>query len=147
MKIIYGDITRVKADCIVNAANTTLKHGGGVALAIVKAGGKKIQEESDKIGFCSIGKAVATSAGKLPYQCVIHIPTIDWETDQKATYKDVYNGAVAALKIAKEKKLTKIAFPLLGAGVVGLDGKKVKKQLQKAEKLFPELKIILYLKS
>lgn len=145
MKIISSDITKVKADCIVNAANTTLQHGGGVALAIVKAGGKKIQEESDKIGFCPIGQAVITSAGTLPYRCIIHVPTINWQTRKKATYQDIYNGAVAALKIAKEKKFKKIAFPLLGAGVVGLDGEMVKKQIQKAEKLFPKLEIILCL--
>lgn len=143
MKIIYGDITKIEADAIVNAANTTLKHRGGVARAIIRAGGEEIQRDSDKIGFCHIGEAVTTSAGKLPYKCVIHVPTIDWETGQKATLGDIYNGAVAALKIANEKKIRKIAFPLLGTGVVGLDKNEVKKQLQKAEKLFPELEITL----
>ena len=146
MKIVHGDITQVETDVIVNAANTTLKHGGGVALAIAKAGGKEIQRESDKIGFCPIGRAVTTSAGKLSYKYIIHVPTIDWKKRQKATLKDVYNGAVAALKIAKEKQIKSIAFPLLGAGVVGLDKNEVKKQLEKATKLFPELEVTLCLR-
>lgn len=146
MKVVFGDITKVKADCIVNAANTQLQHGGGVAKVIVKAGGKEIQEESDKIGFCPIGKAVATTAGKLPYKCVIHVPTVDWQTKQKATSEDIYEGIIAALEIAKKKKIKTIAFPLLGAGYVGLSEEEIKKQLQKAEKLFPELEIILCIK-
>lgn len=146
MKVVFGDITKVKADCIVNAANTQLQHGGGVAKAIVKAGGKEIQEESDKIGFCPIGKAVATSAGKLPYRCVIHVPTVNWQTKQKATSKDIYEGIIAALEIAKKRKIKTIAFPLLGAGYVDLSEEEVKKQLLKAEKLFPEPEIILCIK-
>lgn len=146
MKIVYGDITEVKADCIVNAADTRLQHDGGVSLAIVNAGGGKIQKESDKIGFCPLGKAVATSAGKLPYKCIVHVPTINWQTKQKATLTDIYNGTVAALKIAKEKGIKRVAFPLIGTGVVGLDKNEVKKQLQKAEKLFPEIEIILCIK-
>lgn len=147
MKVVFGDITKVKAGCIVNAADTHLKHLGGVALTIVRAGSQEIQKESDKIGFCPIGKAVVTGAGKLPYQCIIHVPTIDWQTGQKATTEDIFNGTVAALEIAKEKKIKTIAFSLLGAGVVGLDKERVKAQLQKAEKLFPELEIVLCIKS
>lgn len=147
MKIVYGDITKIKADCIVNAANTQLQHGGGVAKAIARAGGEAIQKESDQIGFCPIGQVVATTAGKLPYKCVIHVPTIDWQTRKKATLEDIFRGVVAALKIAKKKKLKSIAFPLLGAGVVGLEGKTVKKQIAKAAKLFPDSKVILCLKN
>lgn len=146
MKIICGDITKIEVEAIINAANTTLKHRGGVALAILKAGGEEIQRESDKIGFCPIGQAVATTAGKLPYKCIIHVPTIDWEKGKKATLKDIYDGTVAALEIAKQKQVKTIAFPLLGAGVVGLHKEKVKKQIEKAANKFPELEIILCLR-
>lgn len=147
MKIVYGDITEIEAEAIVNAANTTLKHRGSVALAILKAGGKEIQRESDKIGYCPMGKAVATSAGSLPYKCIIHVPTIDWEKGKRTTLKEIFDGSVAALKIAQEKQVRTIAFPLLGAGVVGLDKNEVKKQIEKAAKLFPKLEVILCLKS
>ena len=146
MKIVYGDIVKVKTEAIVNAANATLQHGGGVAAAIVRAGGQIIQEESDKIGHCPIGKAVTTNAGKLPYKFIIHVPTIDWETSRKATVKDIYNGTVMALKICQEKEVKSIAFPLLGAGVVGLPDKQVKQQIENAAKLFPEIEVILVLR-
>ena len=60
MKIHYGPVTELAVDAIINAANTQLRHGGGVAAAIVRAGGRVIQEESDRIGWCDLGKAVAT---------------------------------------------------------------------------------------
>jgi len=145
-KVVRGDITKIKADCLVNAANTQLQHGGGVARALVKAGGQEIQQESDRIGFCPLGQAVVTSAGKLPAKFIIHLPTIDWQTGQKATLKDIYHGAIQALKISQQKKLKKIVFPLLGAGIVGLNGEAVKKQIEKAAKLFPDLEVILCLK-
>ena len=66
MKLVLGDITKISADAIVNAANTKLQHGGGVAAAIVRAGGEVVQKESDDIGWCALGKAVVTGAGNLP---------------------------------------------------------------------------------
>lgn len=77
---------------------------------------------------------------------IIHVPTIDWKTKKKAKFEDIYNGVIAALKTAKEKRLKKIAFPLLGTGYIGLDENGVKKQLEKAERLFPKLEIILCIK-
>jgi O-acetyl-ADP-ribose deacetylase len=62
LRAVYGDITERDVDVIVNAANSYLKHGGGVAAAIVKRGGKIIQEESDKIGFVPVGSSVITTA-------------------------------------------------------------------------------------
>ena len=67
-----GDITERNTDAIVNAANSYLKHGGGVAAAIVRKGGPTIQKESDKIGLVPVGSAVITTAGKLPCKAVIH---------------------------------------------------------------------------
>jgi len=74
------NITDLEVDAIVNAANTELQHGGGVAAAIVGAGGRVIQEESDRIGWCDLGKAVATGAGALKARYVIHVPTVDYTT-------------------------------------------------------------------
>jgi len=120
MEIVLGDITKIKSDAIVNAANTQLKHGGGVAAAIVRAGGEIIQKESDDIGECMIGKAVVTGAGSLPAKCVIHVPTIDYTSGKKASLEDIKKGVLAALEIAKNTKCKTVTFPLLGAGIVGL---------------------------
>src|SRR5574339_1297551 len=70
--IVQGDITERKVDVIVNAANSFLKHGGGVAGAIVRKGGNIIQIESDRIGFVPVGSSVLTSSGKLPCSAIIH---------------------------------------------------------------------------
>jgi O-acetyl-ADP-ribose deacetylase (regulator of RNase III) len=76
LRLVKGDITERNVDAIVNAANSYLKHGGGVAAAIVRKGGTIIQKESDKIitarGLVPVGLAVITTAGKLPCKAVIH---------------------------------------------------------------------------
>ena len=120
VRVHEGNITELKTDAIVNAANTQLQHGGGVAAAIVRAGGRAIQEESDRIGWCDIGSAVATTAGALPARHVIHVPTIDYQNRRRATLDDIERGTRAALNLARELGCRTIAFPLLGAGVVGL---------------------------
>lgn len=72
LEIVQGDITDISCDAIVNAANSSLKMGGGVAGAILGKGGQNIQEECDRIGFCQVGQAVITTGGKLPARHVIH---------------------------------------------------------------------------
>jgi O-acetyl-ADP-ribose deacetylase len=72
LDLLKGYITKRDVDVIANAANSYLKHGGGVAAAIVRKGREIIQLEGDKIGFVPVGSAVVTSAGKLPYKAVIH---------------------------------------------------------------------------
>src|ERR1039457_2970936 len=76
LEIAQGDITALRVDAIVNAANEYLKHGGGVAAAILRKGGPAIQQESDrlieKLGPLSTGEAAITSGGKLPARFVIH---------------------------------------------------------------------------
>ena len=72
IELTKGDITDLEVDAIVNAANSQLKLGGGVAGAIRRKGGPKIQEECDRIGYCPVGGAVITSAGNLKAKYVIH---------------------------------------------------------------------------
>jgi len=76
LRLVEGDITERNVDVIVNAANSYLKHGGGVAAAIARKGGAVIQDESDMIitagGLVPVGSAVITTAGRLPCKAVIH---------------------------------------------------------------------------
>ena len=72
IRLVKGDITERNVDVIVNAANSYLKHGAGVAGAIVRKGGVIIQQESDKTGYVEVGSAVITTSEKLPCSAVIH---------------------------------------------------------------------------
>jgi O-acetyl-ADP-ribose deacetylase len=76
IEVQQADITTLDVDAIANAANTALKHGGGVAGAIVRAGGRIVQEESDELAPVGLGEAVATSAGEMPASWVIHAATM-----------------------------------------------------------------------
>ena len=147
MEIILGDITKVDSDAIVNAANTQLKHGGGVAAAIVSSGGEVIQKESEAIGWCDIGKAVVTGAGHLPAKCVIHVPTIGYPSGKKANLTDIKNGVLAALEIAKNTNCKKVTFPLLGAGVVGLPISDVAKAMKEASDTISEISSTLVVRT
>jgi O-acetyl-ADP-ribose deacetylase (regulator of RNase III) len=77
ISVMSGDITKLEADAIVNAANSHLIMGGGVAGAILRAGGREIQEEANKKAPVSVGKAIETTAGKLKAKYVIHAPTME----------------------------------------------------------------------
>ncbi|MDI9611397.1 MAG: macro domain-containing protein [Archaeoglobales archaeon] len=118
IEALHGDLTKLEVDAIVNAANTHLYMGGGVAGAIKRAGGKEIEEEAVKQGPIEIGSAVATSAGKLRAKFVVHSPTM--ELDFKTNERKVRLAMIAALKKAEELNVESLAFPALGTGVGGL---------------------------
>jgi len=143
MRIHYGPVTEVAADAIVNAANTQLRHGGGVAAAIVRAGGRVIQEESDRVGWCDLGKAVATTAGNLKARYVIHVPTIDYSHGRRASVDDIYEGTRAALELCRELGLKSVAFPLLGAGIVGVPAREVAQAMARAMAEYPDVESTL----
>ena len=126
-------------DAIVNAANTQLRHGGGVAAAIVRAGGRTIQEESDRIGWCDLGKAVATGAGNLKARYVIHVPTIDYTRGRRAGLDDIYEGTRSALQLCRDLGLKSVGFPLLGAGIVGVSAREVAAAMARAIDEFPDI--------
>jgi O-acetyl-ADP-ribose deacetylase (regulator of RNase III) len=117
LRLVQGDITERKVDAIVNAANSKLQHGGGVAGAIVKKGGQIIQEESDKIGHVNVGACAITGAGNLPCKAVIHTvgPNMG-EGDEDNKLKSAIN---ATLKIAIEKGYVSISIPAISAGIFG----------------------------
>jgi O-acetyl-ADP-ribose deacetylase (regulator of RNase III)/ADP-ribose pyrophosphatase YjhB (NUDIX family) len=117
VKIVQGDITELKVDAIVNAANNKLVMGGGVAGAIKKKGGKIIEDEAVSKGPIKIGESVATSAGSLPAKYVIHAATMgmDFATDEVK----IRQSCASSLDVAEKLKLKSIAFPALGCGVGG----------------------------
>jgi O-acetyl-ADP-ribose deacetylase (regulator of RNase III) len=118
LALIQGDITKVKADAIVNAANSGLMGGGGVDGAIHRAGGPAILEECYKIGGCPTGSAVATTAGRLQAQYVFHAvgPIYRGREEDARLLASAYRRC---LELAEERKLESIAFPSLSTGVYG----------------------------
>lgn len=117
LKIEQGDITELRVDAIVNAANNKLVMGGGVAGAIKSKGGKIIEEEAIKKGPIDIGSAVFTTAGDLPARYVIHAATMgmDFTTDEVKIRQSCRNS----LRVAEELRINTLAFPALGCGTGG----------------------------
>jgi O-acetyl-ADP-ribose deacetylase (regulator of RNase III) len=113
-----GDITELAVDVIVNAANSDLWMGSGVAGAIKRRGGKEIEEEAMSLGPIRPGEAVMTSGGRLPARYVIHCAGM--APGGRATYRFVAASVQRALVIASERNTRSIAFPAIGAGVGGL---------------------------
>jgi len=117
LRLVQGDITERDVDAIVNAANSHLQHGGGVAGAIVRKGGHIIQEESDRIGFVPVGHAAITGAGKLPCKHVIHAvgPRMG-EGDEDSKLK---NAVLSSLMLASGKGLKSVSMPAISSGIFG----------------------------
>ena len=131
-----GDITERNTDAIVNAANSYLKHVGGVAAAIVRKGGSTIQDESDKIGFVPVGSAVITTAGKLSSKAVIHVvgPRIgEGNEDEKLT-----NAVTNALLLASKQNFSSVSMPAISSGIFGFPKDKCAKILVEESKRFLE---------
>ncbi|MEP7263931.1 MAG: O-acetyl-ADP-ribose deacetylase [Bacteroidota bacterium] len=121
IEIINGDITKINADAIVNAANTSLLGGGGVDGAIHRAGGSAILVECRKIvaqqGGCKTGEAVITTAGNLQAKFVIHTVGPVWNggnNREKEKLADCYRNS---LKLAVDNHCRTIAFPKISTGV------------------------------
>jgi O-acetyl-ADP-ribose deacetylase (regulator of RNase III) len=110
-----GDIARVQADAIVNAANNALWMGGGVAGAIKRAGGKEIEAEAVRQGPIPVGDAVVTGAGTLAARYVIHAAVMG--TDLKTDAEKIRAATRNSLLRAEELGLKAVAFPALGTGV------------------------------
>ncbi|HET6513937.1 MAG TPA: macro domain-containing protein [Thermodesulfovibrionales bacterium] len=117
LRLVQADITERDVDAIVNAANSYLQHGGGVAGAIVRKGGRIIQEESDRIGYVPVGNAAVTGAGRLPARYVIHAvgPRMG-EGDEDSKLK---NAVLNSIKLASGKGLKSISLPAISSGIFG----------------------------
>lgn len=117
LELTEGDITEQTTDAIVNAANTALQLGGGVAGAIRRKGGSKIQEECNKIGGTHVGGAVITTGGNLKAKYVIHaVGPIHGEEHEDAKLKD---ATLNSLILADSKNLKSIAYPAISTGIFG----------------------------
>lgn len=120
VELVEGDITTMQVDAVVNAANSKLEHGGGVAGAIARKGGPTIQEESDVWvkawgGEVSVGSCAITSGGNLPARYVIHAvgPRMG-EGDEDAKLR---KATLSALRMADQHNLRSIAFPAISTGI------------------------------
>ena len=117
IEIVHGDITDMDVDAIVNAANTDLKLGSGVAGAIKKRGGPSIQFECDEYGSISIGQAAITGAGYLRAEYVIHAAAMQLGgTVNRASLEASTKNSLIK---ASENKVRTLAFPAIGTGVGG----------------------------
>ncbi|HUS58949.1 MAG TPA: macro domain-containing protein [Planctomycetota bacterium] len=116
--LVEGDITEEGVEAIVNAANTDLVLGAGVAGAILKKAGAQIQAECEKLAPVELGQAVATRAGgKLPCKYVIHAAAMRLGGQVKSDA--LHSATLNTLKLADKKKIKSIAFPAIGTGIGG----------------------------
>ncbi len=117
VRLVSADLTERDVDAIVNAANSRLQHGGGVAGAIVRKGGRIIQDESDKIGYVPVGSAAITTGGKLKARYVIH--TVGPRMGEGDEDNKLKNAIRNVLKIAAEQQMKSISIPAVSAGIFG----------------------------
>jgi O-acetyl-ADP-ribose deacetylase (regulator of RNase III) len=117
IRLVEGDITDLEVDAIVNAANTQLVLGSGVAGAINEKGGPSIQEECNRLGGTYVGGAVMTGAGDLKAKKVIHAVGPRMGEGEEET--KLRNATMNSLLVASEYQLKSIAFPAISTGVFG----------------------------
>ncbi len=137
IRLVEGDITEQETDAIVNAANSRLWMGAGVAGAIKRRGGKEIEEEAVAKGPIPIGEAVATGAGRLAAKHVIHAAGMgpDLLTDAAKVRSSTWNSLLRAHELG----LSSIAFPSIGTGVGGFSMRECAEiMLGEAKRFFSE---------
>lgn len=118
--IIRANIETVSADAIVNAANSSLRAGGGVCGAIFAAAGRRqLQEECNAIGYCAPGHAVMTKGYQLPASYIIHTVGPVWQGGQAGEEDILRSCYQSSLQLAVSHSLTSIAFPLISSGIFG----------------------------
>jgi O-acetyl-ADP-ribose deacetylase (regulator of RNase III) len=151
-----GDITRVAADAIVNAANSALAGGGGVDGAIHRAGGPEIMLELDRvrrqIGRCPTGGAVATTAGRLPAKHVFHAVGPVYRDGRHGEPELLASCYRKCLEMAEERGVRTIGFPAISTGVYGypleeaaaIALREVKAHLEKADAKLQRVVFVLF---
>src|ERR671930_1131358 len=117
LEVIDGDVTKLEVDAVANAANTQLKHGGGVAAAISRAASPELQQESDEKAPIGLGEAVETTAGDMPARYVIHAATM--ELGGPTSAEIIERATRSTLDKAEELGCRSLALVAFGTGVGG----------------------------
>ena len=142
IEVSICDITKDDSEAIVNAANSSLKHGGGVAWAIVREGGQIIQKESDeyvkKHGPVPTGEVAVTSGGKLKAKYVIHAVGPIWRGGKNNEDSLLFNAVYNTLKKANELGVESVAMPAISTGIYGFPKDRAAKIFGKAISKFIE---------
>lgn len=142
IRLKKGDITKLRVDAIVNAANTSLLGGGGVDGAIHRAGGDTILKECQKIrnkqGGCKVGEAVITSGGNLLCEYVIHAVGPKWNKGKSNEEELLLSAYLSSLRLCLKYDIRTIAFPNISTGIFGFPKEKAAQIAFKAIKQFQE---------
>ncbi len=134
LQLVQGDLTAEPVDAIVNAANSRLQHGGGVAGAILRRGGQEIQDESDawvrQHGPVSPSEPAYTGAGRLPARYVIHAAGPVWGEGQED--EKLASAVTGALRLADRLGLASLALPAISTGIFGFPKEQAARVILKA---------------
>ena len=148
--LVQGDITECDVDAIVNAANTKLILGAGVAGAIRKKGGPSIQKECSEVGPIELGHAAITTGGDLKAKYVIHAASMT--LGGKATEVSLKKSILNSLQIGSINNIESIAFPAIGTGIAGFPISKCAKImvecfisfLKHNDHIFKQIEVVLF---